>query len=147
MPETPKSSFALQNSDFRVKFFFDQNLDFVLGTVTTTSANGNNGDCTDQEQKIRVLHEIITKFQVNQSDCNDGTNNGPGTKDRSETDRSGSRTRSNTTTNTTTPAGGATTNTTTSGGGVITNTTTSTPITTTCPPCPACPICPQLPDS
>ena len=29
--KTPKSSFSLQNSYFRWKFFFDQNLDFVLG--------------------------------------------------------------------------------------------------------------------
>ena len=31
MPKTPTSSFSLQNSNFRFKFFFDQNLDFVLG--------------------------------------------------------------------------------------------------------------------
>ena len=31
MSKTPKSSFSLQNSYFRIKFFFDQNLDFVLG--------------------------------------------------------------------------------------------------------------------
>jgi len=31
MSKTPKSSFPLQNSHFRFKFFFDQNLDFVLG--------------------------------------------------------------------------------------------------------------------
>ena len=31
MSKTPKSSFSLQNSYFRFKFFFDQNLDFVLG--------------------------------------------------------------------------------------------------------------------
>ena len=29
--KTPKSTFSHQNSHFRFKFFFDQNLDFVLG--------------------------------------------------------------------------------------------------------------------
>ena len=33
MSKTPKSSFSLQNSSFRFQFFFDQNLDFVLGFV------------------------------------------------------------------------------------------------------------------
>ena len=32
MSKTTKSTFSLQNSDFRFKFFFDQNLDFVLGS-------------------------------------------------------------------------------------------------------------------
>ena len=31
MSKTPKSTFSFQNSHFRFKFFFDQNLDFVLG--------------------------------------------------------------------------------------------------------------------
>jgi len=31
MSKTPKSTFSLQNSHFRFEFFFDQNLDFVLG--------------------------------------------------------------------------------------------------------------------
>ena len=31
MSKTPKSSFSFQNSYFHLKFFFDQNLDFVLG--------------------------------------------------------------------------------------------------------------------
>jgi len=31
MSKTPKSSFSIQNSYFRSKFFFDQNLDFALG--------------------------------------------------------------------------------------------------------------------
>ena len=31
MSKTPKSTFSLQNSNFRLTFFFDQNLDFVLG--------------------------------------------------------------------------------------------------------------------
>ena len=33
MSKTSKSTFSLQNSSFRFKFFFDQNLDFVLGNV------------------------------------------------------------------------------------------------------------------
>ena len=32
MSKTPISSFSLQNSNFRFKFFFDQNIDFVLGS-------------------------------------------------------------------------------------------------------------------
>ena len=39
MSKTPKSTFSLQNTYFRVKFFFYQNLDFVLG-----GANDNIGD-------------------------------------------------------------------------------------------------------
>ena len=35
MSKTPKSTFSLQNSHFRFKFFFDQNLDFVLGRAST----------------------------------------------------------------------------------------------------------------
>ena len=31
MSKTPKSTFSHQNSYFRSNFFFDQNLDFVLG--------------------------------------------------------------------------------------------------------------------
>ena len=31
MSKTPKSTFSLQNSHIHFKFFFDQNLDFVLG--------------------------------------------------------------------------------------------------------------------
>ena len=37
MSKTPKSSFSLQNFNFRYKFFFDQNLDFVLGFAKFTS--------------------------------------------------------------------------------------------------------------
>ena len=31
MSKTPKSTFSFQNYNFRFKFFFDQNRDFVLG--------------------------------------------------------------------------------------------------------------------
>ena len=31
MSQTPKSTFSFQKYHFRLKFFFDQNLDFVLG--------------------------------------------------------------------------------------------------------------------
>ena len=40
MSKTPKSTFSLQNFNFRFNFFFDQNLDFVLGTHQTTSRHG-----------------------------------------------------------------------------------------------------------
>ena len=36
MSKTAISSFSLQNSYFRFKFFFDQNLDFVLGIESGT---------------------------------------------------------------------------------------------------------------
>ena len=36
MSKTPKPSFSFQNSYFPFKFFFDQNLDFVLGSMPRT---------------------------------------------------------------------------------------------------------------
>ena len=43
MPKTPKPTFSFQNSDFRFKFFFYQNLDFVLGQFRKSS-NHIQGD-------------------------------------------------------------------------------------------------------
>ena len=46
MSKTPKSSFSLQNLNFRFKFFFDQNLDFVLGNSRLSAmTGGGNSPC------------------------------------------------------------------------------------------------------
>ena len=43
MSKTHKSSFSLQNYFFRFKFFFDQNLDFVLGLLPIREINEEDG--------------------------------------------------------------------------------------------------------
>ena len=42
MSKTPKSTFSLQNFHFRFKFFFDQNLDFVLGRRAMKKGSSNS---------------------------------------------------------------------------------------------------------
>ena len=47
MSETPKSTFSFQNSHFRFQFFFDQHLDFVLGTEHQQDAVSIEDDIDD----------------------------------------------------------------------------------------------------
>ena len=54
MPKTSKSSFSLQNSYFRFKFFFDQNLDFVLGNLSREAESRTarvEPTCDDTDRK------------------------------------------------------------------------------------------------
>ena len=58
MSKTPKSSFSLQNSYFCFKFFFDQNLDFVLGCLHSLAMSPLDMDdpmCQGIIQSLRVF--------------------------------------------------------------------------------------------
>ena len=53
--KTPKSTFSLQNTYFRFKFFFDQNLDFVLGTFHENGYVFTIGPCGKDEYIARSI--------------------------------------------------------------------------------------------
>ena len=70
--KTPKYRFSLQNYHFRFKFFFDQNLDFVLGFVNYLAGSGKQIEANDftagggTDQGIRgALQTSITNKMLN----------------------------------------------------------------------------------
>ena len=56
MSKTPKSWFSLQNSYFRLNFFFDQNLDFVLGITMVKN------EATGEEEPKEVVRQLEMLF-------------------------------------------------------------------------------------
>ena len=54
--KTTKSSFSLQNSYFRLNFFFDQNLDFVLGITMVKN------EATGEEEPKEVVRQLEMLF-------------------------------------------------------------------------------------
>ena len=79
MSKTPKSSFSFQNSHFRFNFFFDQNLDFVLGLPVLRSF-----DCDDVKscsstgvkqcgESLLIADQFRTKLCIEQLEESDAT--------------------------------------------------------------------------
>ena len=64
MSKKPKSSFSIQNSYFRFKFFFDQNLDFALGNVNGAAAQAAAlvaARAAEQDRVVRAEHEAAIR--------------------------------------------------------------------------------------
>ena len=78
--KTPKSTFSFQNSQFRFNFFFDQNLDFVLGT-------GNGGKFKRDNPNMPSLQTAANVAANENGGSSSAPKKGPGFEKVSQKER------------------------------------------------------------